>query len=209
MTTTAATTIQNVSLLSGRRRNEDLFDITLSTEGIDVARPGRPVQHMSWNRVSQWEVEERKHDVVLTLRGSGATTPLVVPGWSVDDLAVLMRDLTLGSVEYVAEEPRPETAAVEAELSEFAELAELAEQAHPVPPLDTPDRQTLEPVVPVTTRAAGSPPTLMVRRRRRRRRPAWKPVVTVLLLALAATAVTLVLLQSAGIINWSFLGPTS
>ncbi len=34
-------------------------------------------------------------------------------------------------------------------------------------------------------------------------------MVTVLLLGVLATAVTLVLLQSAGVINWSFLGPTA
>jgi hypothetical protein len=44
---------------------------------------------------------------------------------------------------------------------------------------------------------------------RRPRRAAWKPVVTVVLLGLLAMAVTLVLLQSAGIISWGFLGPTS
>ena len=33
--------------------------------------------------------------------------------------------------------------------------------------------------------------------------------MTVLLLGLLATAVTLILLQSAGIISWGFLGPTS
>ncbi len=33
--------------------------------------------------------------------------------------------------------------------------------------------------------------------------------MTVALLAVLATAVTLVLLQSAGIISWGFLGPTA
>ena len=44
------------------------------------------------------------------------------------------------------------------------------------------------------------------------RRPSaatWKAVVTVVLLGLLATAVTLVLLQSAGVISWGFLGPTA
>ena len=47
------------------------------------------------------------------------------------------------------------------------------------------------------------------RRRRRRVQLTWKPVVTVLLLCALATAVTLVLLQSSGIINWGFLGPVA
>jgi len=43
----------------------------------------------------------------------------------------------------------------------------------------------------------------------RPRRVAWKPILTIVLLGLLATAVTLVLLQSAGIISWGFLGPTA
>ena len=39
--------------------------------------------------------------------------------------------------------------------------------------------------------------------------PPWKAVVTIALLGVLATAVTIVLLQSAGIISWSILGPTS
>ena len=46
-------------------------------------------------------------------------------------------------------------------------------------------------------------------RTRRRRAPSWKGVATAVLLGLLATAVTLVLLQSAGVISWSFLGPTA
>jgi hypothetical protein len=37
----------------------------------------------------------------------------------------------------------------------------------------------------------------------------WKLVVTIALLGVAATAITLVLLQSAGVISWSFLGPVA
>ena len=47
---------------------------------------------MSWDRVSQWEIEERRGGVLLTLRGGGAITPLVVPGWTLDDLEAVMRD---------------------------------------------------------------------------------------------------------------------
>jgi hypothetical protein len=37
----------------------------------------------------------------------------------------------------------------------------------------------------------------------------WKAVVTIVLLGVLAAAVTIVLLQSAGVINWNILGPTS
>jgi len=42
-----------------------------------------------------------------------------------------------------------------------------------------------------------------------RRRLSWRVVVTVVLLGVLATAVILVLLQSAGVIHLSFLGPTA
>jgi hypothetical protein len=238
VTATAATTIQDVSILTRRRQNDDLFDLTLSAEGIAIQRPGRPVQHMSWDRVSEWEIEERKHDILLTLRGGGAATPLVVPGWSVNDLEVLMRELTAGSIAYVPEEPafeevagedesaahvadEEEAEAVGAEAEEAQTVvgtARLAPEPHPEPPVDAPMHQTYEPVIPVVaeeaeaveaTDAEGSGPATRPARHKRRRRSPWKPVVTLFLLGVVATAVVLVLLQSAGIITWSFLGPTS
>ncbi len=220
MTATATTTIQNVSVLTRRRRNDDRFDITLSPNGIDIQRPDRPTQHMGWDRVSEWEIEERKHDVLLTLRGGGASTPLIVPGWSVDDLEILMRELTAGSIAYVPEEPALDEVADE----EVAGTAQLSPELNPDPPVDAPLHQTYEPVVPVVTEeaealevaarpdAAGAAPSGLAARaarHTRRRRSPWKRVATVLLLGLLATAVILVLLQSAGIIAWSFLGPTS
>jgi hypothetical protein len=39
--------------------------------------------------------------------------------------------------------------------------------------------------------------------------PAWKPLVAVVLLSVLAAGVTLVLLQSAGVIHWGFLGPVA
>ncbi|HEX4175629.1 MAG TPA: hypothetical protein VHY81_06905, partial [Acidimicrobiales bacterium] len=47
------------------------------------------------------------------------------------------------------------------------------------------------------------------RSRTRRPRVSGKAVLTVALLLVLATAVTLVLLQSAGVIDWGFLGPTA
>ena len=152
-----------VSILTGRRRSPaEVFDIALSTDGIEIRRPGRAATLMPWDRVSQWEIEERRGGVLLTVRGGGATTPLVVPGWSLDDLEAVMRTATGAA--------------------------------------------TTAPATPAA-------PSRLERRRRiwAPSRPAWswKVVATVLLLGLLATAVTLVLLQSAGVISWGFLGPTA
>jgi hypothetical protein len=216
VTATATTTITNVSVLARRPHPEDRFDLTLSADGIDICRPGRPVQHMAWDRVSEWEVEERKRDVLLTLRGDGAITPLIVPGWSVDDLVGLLRDLTSGSGSDIAVEDLTGETIVDAPTTEepaAVAAAELAVEPVFVPPViaDEP-HQTYEALVPVATPEPPEPAetSAAVRgRHRRRRRAPWKPIVTMVLLGVAATAITLVLLQSAGIINWSFLGPTS
>ncbi|MBV8462307.1 MAG: hypothetical protein JO368_03380 [Acidimicrobiales bacterium] len=173
--TTATTTIRGVSVLSDPRRpRADVFDLSLSSAGIEIRWEGRPTTHMSWDRVSQWEIAERRDGVLLTLRGSGTVTPLVVPGWTADDLDMVMRAI----------------AAVPA--------------AAPATPLPSSQRPTSR------FRTEG-------RTRRTLHRPAWpwkpvwswKIVATVVLLGLLATAVTLVLLQSAGVISWSILGPTA
>jgi hypothetical protein len=44
---------------------------------------------------------------------------------------------------------------------------------------------------------------------RRPRRRVGKSLVTLVLLGILATAVVVVLLQSAGVISWSFLGPVA
>jgi hypothetical protein len=160
---TTATTNLGVSILTGRRRSPaEVFDIAHSTDGIEIRRPGRAATLMPWDRVSQWEIEERRGGVLLTVRGGGATTPLVVPGWSLDDLEEVMRTATGAAT---------------------------------------------------TATATPAAPSGLERRRRIRAlsRPAssWKVVATVVLLGLLATAVTLVLLQSAGVISWGFLGPTA
>jgi hypothetical protein len=66
------------------------------------------------------------------------------------------------------------------------------------PPTDEP--QLVEPI-----------PFRSARRRtaRRPRRNAWRAVVTIVLLGALAAAVIVILLQSAGVISWSFLGPTA
>ena len=122
---------------------------------------------MSWDRVSRWDIEQRKGYVLLTLRGEGTATPLAVPAWTLDDLETVMRDMT-------ADWPVLPAAAA------------------------------TDPAAPARlTRQEGEP------RRSWRARIPWKVVVTVVLLGLLATAVVLVLLQSAGIISWGFLGPTA
>jgi hypothetical protein len=89
------TTIRGVSIFSRqRKRNADVFDIALSPEGIAIQRPGRSEQHMTWERISEWELEERPGCIVLTLRGGGSVTPLMVKGWSLEDLETVMRDAT-------------------------------------------------------------------------------------------------------------------
>jgi hypothetical protein len=60
---------------------------------------------------------------------------------------------------------------------------------------------------PVTPRPAAAAEPVPGTRRQGRLHP--KAVVAVALLGLFVLAVTIVLLQSAGIISWSFLGPTS
>ena len=97
MTASTTTTIRGVSIFSRqRKRKADVFDIALSPEGIAIQRPGRSDQHMGWDRIAQWEIEERPDCVVLTLRGGGSVTPLVVKGWTLDDLETVMRETTAG-----------------------------------------------------------------------------------------------------------------
>ncbi len=188
MAATTTTTIRGVSLLTRqRRRGGDTFDLALSTDGVEIRRPRRPAQHMSWSRVSQWEIEERPGYVLLTLRGSGAATPLVVTGWTLDDLEVLMREVTAGSAGLA-----PGAAGGDTTVPAAAPAATPTVAAAP-PPV---------PPTPVETRAAR-------RRQRRLQRLSWKAVATVVLLGVLAAAVTVVLLQSAGVIDWGFLGPTA
>ena len=52
---------------------------------------------MAWDRISQWEIEERPGCVVLTLRGDGSVTPLMVTGWTLDDLETVMREADGGT----------------------------------------------------------------------------------------------------------------
>jgi len=188
---TTTTTIRGVSLLTRQRqRGGDTFDLALSLDGMEIRRPGRPAQHMSWSRISQWEIEERPGYVLLTLRGGGATTPLVIPRWTLDDLEILMREVTADSGGVGPDAPGGGDTVVPA----AAAPATAAPAPAPAP--------AAVPPAPVESRTAH-------RRQRRQQRPSWKAVTTVVLLGVLAAAVTLVLLQSAGLIDWGFLGPTA
>ena len=193
MTATTTTTITGVSIFTRkRRRKADLFDIVLSHDGIEIRRRGHGAQRMAWSRVSQWEVEQRLGDVVLTLRGDGAITPLLVKGWTADDLVALLRAVTAGSTP-----PRGDGAAAFTVSTTVAATQPATESA-----------------TGVEAPAAAPRPAPRAERRRalrraRRERSVWTVAATVTLLLALAAAVTMVLLQSAGIISWGFLGPTA
>jgi hypothetical protein len=172
VTASTTTTIRGVSIFSRQRtRKADVFDIALSSDGITIQRPGRSEQHMTWERISQWELEERPDCVLLTLRGGGSVTPLRVKGWTLEDLETVILEATAA----------PEGTAV---------VAAPGDRGSPAG----------RPVRPRAARRHASP---------RPGRSVWKVLVTVALLGALAAAVTLVLLQSAGVISWSFLGPVA
>jgi hypothetical protein len=99
------TTVQGVSLFTkDRGRHPDTFDLALTYIGIEIRRPGESARLLSWERVSEWEIEERRGGVLLTLRGSGSVTPLIIPRWNVDDLDTILRDVTSRSTSYVDED---------------------------------------------------------------------------------------------------------
>jgi hypothetical protein len=187
VTATTTTTIRGVSIFSRqRKRKTDVFDIALSTEGIAIQRPGRSEQHMTWERISEWEIDERPGCVVLTLRGGGSVTPLLVKGWALEDLETVMREATSGPV-------RSGTAAVVA-------------PAREVPEALAPEVDVVEAIAPA---AAAAVPRAARRQAGHPRRSGAKMLATIVLLGVLATAVTVVLLQSAGVIDWAFLGPVA
>jgi hypothetical protein len=185
VTASTTTTIRGVSILSRQRKGKaDVFDIALSSKGIVIQRPGRNDQHMTWERVSQWEIEERPGCVVLTLRGGGSVTPLMVKGWTPEDLETVMREATAASTTGRAAAGTPAVADDTA-----------------------PGSERVENKAPATSHVQPRVARRLAARRPPRR--AWKVLVTIVLLGALATAVTVVLLQSAGVISWSFLGPVA
>jgi hypothetical protein len=87
--------MQGVTLFSKERgHHSDAFELALTYNGIEIRRPGESARHLSWERISEWEIEQRRGGVLLTLRGGGAVTPLVIPRWKVDELDLVLRDVT-------------------------------------------------------------------------------------------------------------------
>jgi hypothetical protein len=200
VTASTTTTIRGVSIFTRqRKRNVDVFDIALSPEGIAIRRPGRSEQHMAWERISQWELEERPDCIVLTLRGGGSVTPLVVKGWSLEDLETVMRDATEATT---GPEDRsdPVPAAADALVPPAASDAPEPQPEQPEPAIEPEPRPASESVQPRAARRQAA---------RRPRRSIGKTLVTVALLGVLAAAVVVVLLQSAGVISWNFLGPVA
>jgi hypothetical protein len=203
MTVTASTTIAGVSVLTKGKPSGDPFDIAVSHDGIEIRRTGQRPRRMSWERVSEWELEERADQVVLTLRGEGAATPLLVTGWSVDDLELLLRTVTAGS-----------DAELDGATAAASAVGITALDDAPAVVAPTTGSGTATPASDTASDRVGDvqPPAVesrKQRRRSRRLRVSGKLVVTVALLLVLAAAVTLVLLQSAGVIDWGFLGPTA
>jgi hypothetical protein len=196
MTAPAATVIAGVSLYSDDRAfNGDRFDIALSSDGIEIRRPGQATRRLSWDHVTEWEIQDGRGGVLLTLRGPGAVTPLLVPRWTVDELEVVLRDATAAATG----SPESTVAPVAAPTPTPAPVAAPAPASAPEAAAATePTAAPAEATHPVARRARHHPP----------RFERWKVIVTVMLLAVLAAAVTLVLLQSAGVIHLSFLGPT-
>ena len=195
MTATTTTTITGVSILTRqRRRKADLFDIALSQDGIEIRRPGHAAQQMAWNRVSRWEIQERLGDVVLTLRGDGAVTPLLIKGWTAAELGTVLREVTAGTSiprDPGGAAPPPAPAATTAVAESEAETEAGAGAGAGAPGVPRPERRKAR------QRSLGPA------------RSGWKVAATTTLLLVLAAAVAVVLLQSAGLINWGFLGPTA
>jgi hypothetical protein len=91
----AGTTLEGVRLLrSGRRRGGDPFDVVLTRAGVEIERRGHAAYHLSWEHISEWEIEQQRGGVRLSFWGGGAVTPLIVPRWSVEDLDAALRYAT-------------------------------------------------------------------------------------------------------------------
>lgn len=91
----ATTTLTGVTLPGrGRRRGGEIFEVVLTPDGIVVERPGQATRRLPWEQITEWELEQRRGSVRLTLRGGGAVTPLVVPRWSAEEFDAALRDAT-------------------------------------------------------------------------------------------------------------------
>jgi hypothetical protein len=210
VTTATPTTISGVSLITPLITRQGapapkVFEIVLSAAGIDFRRTERPHARLTWDRISEWEIEEREGDVLLTLQQGDAATPLLIPGWSATDLAAVLRQLT--------GRPVPAKAAAkpvgENPVRTKAPADTTAGGSRGAQPPDAARPTVVELPVAASGAAAetGEKPAARSTSRPARRHVSWKAVVAVALLGVLATAVAIVLLQSAGVIHWNFLGP--
>jgi hypothetical protein len=136
-------TMQGVSLLTKDRGRHDVFELALTYDGIEIRRSGQPTRHLSWERVSEWEIEQRRGGVLLTLRGGGAVTPLVIPHWKMDDLEAVLRAVT--SPPPALDEPLADPAAAASAGLEDPSFEEVVSQ-HLAPP--TPAVRVIAPAEP-------------------------------------------------------------
>jgi hypothetical protein len=89
------TVMKGVSLYTrDRARSHDAFDLALDQLGIEIRRPGQSPRHLNWERITEWEITQRRGGVLLILRGDGAATPLIIPNWRVDQLDQVLREVT-------------------------------------------------------------------------------------------------------------------
>ncbi|HXY27499.1 MAG TPA: hypothetical protein VEH82_04395 [Acidimicrobiales bacterium] len=262
--TPTPTTIHDVWIhTKQRRRKPDVFDLSLSTAGIVVLRPGRAGQHLGWDRISDCEIEKRQGYLLLILRGGGSTTRLVVTGWSFEDLDAVLQEARRGSTAPESDNgsaaPAATPAATPATTAERDSGDARATKAADPAQATKAARATKAATAPTTARtaeatgaagvaavakahrSAGATKAAGAAEKAKAAEPAaaaevappepawadteladalapeptvwqrvpWKPVVTVVLLGLLVFAVIVVLLQSAGLIDWGFLGPTA
>lgn len=65
------TTLRGVTLFTkSRGKGDDAFDISISPNGIQILRPGEEVRLLEWDRVSTWEMEQRKRSAVPFVSGN-------------------------------------------------------------------------------------------------------------------------------------------
>ena len=89
----ATTTLRGVTLPGrGKRRGGDAFDLVLTPDALVVERGGEAPRRLPWEQITEWELEQRRQDVRLTLRGGGAVTPFVIPRWRAEDLDAALRE---------------------------------------------------------------------------------------------------------------------
>ena len=140
------TTLQGVTLFSrSRRKDTETFQLNVSPAGIEIRRSGQDPRLLAWDRVTTWEIEQRKRDVLLVLRGGGSVTPLLIPGWTVEGLDALLR----GATAHLARTATVPEEATGLTLPEVADEPELAPQVGldlppPVPAEEPDDASSLE-----------------------------------------------------------------